>query len=179
MNRIAVAKELVAVAKELEALERIAAGKSLGDVRALLDDMYVKQEEHEKKMEEYRRETNKMWDDAIREVREATDVLVQDLRKELVSYFNENGIGVRQDSANNGLVEVFLGSDDGVKRYQSKVSAHVSLFFKRTERAGGMLRNENGDETIEFDLKNKNTVADVLARVKKAEASGFWGAEME
>jgi hypothetical protein len=138
-----------------------------------------KQAEFEKKREEYLRETNKMWNEATRDVNDGVNGIIEEIKKELVIYFKGNGMGIRTASNTEGLVEVFIGSEDGVERYQSKVSSLIQMTFEGREKATAMLRNENLDETVKFDLKDNNTVAALIQEVKKADKKGFWKGSVE
>ena len=174
MDEMNIANELAEVASLLVASEKVAAGNDLGDIKGLLEDMHKKQAEFEKKREEYLKETNKMWDEATKDVTEATENLLTDCHRELVTYFKGNGMGVRKAANSGGLVEVFIGSDDGVERVQSKVSVMIHMQFEGRESATGTLRNENLDETVEINLKDKGTVASLIKEVQKAEKKGYW-----
>lgn len=162
------------IAERVMARAKTAAVKDLGDIKELLGEMHEKQEEVARKKEEYLRETNRLWAEATKDVGEGIEFLGKEIQKELVLYFKGNGMGVRMSSARDGLVEVFLGSEDGVERYQSKVSALIQLTFEHREKATGMLRNENLDETVSIQLKDKGTVAALIQEVKKADKKGFW-----
>jgi len=175
-----IARELAKIAGELMGVTRTAAVKDLAEIKAIIPETRKAQEEHNRKMEEYRQETNRMWYEATRELETKTQELLTDIRDELVSYFKSVGKGVRSAGGSSNLVEVFLGSDDGVKRYQSKVSAFISLTFEGRERATFMMRPENADNTIELTLSDKNTVGKLMQAVKSADKKGFWDmAEME
>jgi hypothetical protein len=178
-----IARELAKIAGELLGVTRIAAVKDLAEIKAIIPETRKAQEEHNKKMEEFRQVTNQMWSDATRELQTKTGELLTDIRDDLVGYFKSAGKGVRYvggPASGSSLVEVFLGSDDGVKRYQSKVSAFIALTFEGRERATFMLRPENADNTIELTLSDKNTVAKLMQAVKNADKKGFWDmAEME
>lgn len=178
MNKI-VASELLKVAKELAGAEMVAASGDLAEIRAIIPETRKAQAEQAKKMEEFRQITNQMWAEATRELHDKIRELLNDSKEELIEYFNSTGRGVRSASGGTGdsaLVEVFLGSNDGVKRYQSKVSVFVALTFEGRERATFMMRNENGDETVELTLSDKNTIAKMMQEVKKADKKGFWSA---
>lgn len=163
---------------------RTAAVKDLSDVKDLLTEMHEKQEEVARKREEYLQETNRLWQEATRDVNQGVDSLLKEIQKELVLYFKGNKMGVRKSDVNGGLVEVFIGSDDNdnlavLSRYQSKVSAMIHMTFEGRESATGMIRNENLDETVNFDLKDKGTVAALIQEVKKADKKGFWKLDEE
>ena len=160
--------------KSKKSFDVVAANNDLGDIKGLLEDMHKKQAEFEKKKEEYLRETNKMWDDATKDVTEATKNLLADCHRELVTYFKGNGMGVRKSANSGGLVEVFVGSDDGVERMQSKVSVMIHMQFEGKESAIGTLRNENLEEGAEINLKDKGTVAALVKEVQKADKKGYW-----
>lgn len=179
MNENQIVNELAEVASLLTASKKTAAVKDLSDIKGLLEDMHKKQAEFEKKREEYLRETNKMWNDATKNVNEGIEALLADIQKELVLYFKGNGMGIRKASGSGGLVEVFIGSDDITDpdvagRYQSKVSAMIHLQFEGRESATASFANENRENWVTFDLKDKNTVDALMQEVKKADKKGFW-----
>lgn len=192
-TRTETARELISsvVDPMMTMAERVAAGagrtaaiKDLADIKELLSEMHEKQEEVARKQEEYRNETNRLWQEATRDVHQGVESMVKEIQKELVLYFKGNKMGVRTSDARGGLVEVFIGNDDNdtpdiAGRYQSKVSANISMTFKESERASAMLRNENLDETVTFDLKDKGTVAALMQEVKKADKKGFWKLDEE
>lgn len=159
---------------------RTAAVKDLAELRKILPEMRKKLEEIDELKRKQLEESNRLWYEATKELDQGTSEIVGDIKDALVKYFESEGIGVRNVSDSGGLVEVFLGSKDGVKRYQSKVSAHISLIFGQREISGYMLRPENVDETVQGMLSDKNTVDKLLAEVKKAMKKGFWAQpEME
>ena len=180
MNKIVVADELAEIASLLTAgVSKTAAIKDLADIKELFDDMHKKQAEFEKKREEYLRETNKMWSDATKDVNAGVETLLADIKEELVKYFSGNGMGVRKATGSGGLIEVFIGSDDITNpdvggRYQSKVSAMIHLQFEGRESATATFANENREEWMSFDLKDKNTIAALIQEVKRAEKKGYW-----
>ena len=168
MDRMALAKELVVVAKSVTA-----AAKDLAALKALIPELREKQREYYEKEEQMRQERSKAWMDATRELSQGVQELLVALRDELVAYFKGSGKGVRSVDSSGGLVEVFLGSDDGTKRYQSKVSCVVHLTFEGKESTTFMLRNEALDD-VNGTLSDKGTVAKVMQEVKKADKKGFW-----
>jgi hypothetical protein len=156
------------------ASSRTAAVKDLAEIKAIIPETRKAQAEHNRKMEEYRSETNRMWDEATRELHEKTVELLSDIKEELTSYFKSAGKGIRSVGSSENLVEVFLGSDDGVNRYQSKVSTFLSFTFEGREEAYFMMRNEDGDQSVRLTLSDKSTVDKMMQEVKKADKKGFW-----
>ena len=172
MDNIKMASELVKTAKML-----MASAPDLAELKNIAFEAHRELREWDKEKEKRDAELNKMWSDATKELNTGTAELCEDIRNELVNYFNSIGVGVRQSSGGqvgSGLVEVFLGSKDGVNRYQSKVSAHIALTFEGRTTSGFMLRNENLDETIEGTLEEVKTTSKLLAKVKSAYARGMW-----
>ena len=174
MNENLIANTVAELESMLIAGEKVAAVSDLGDVKKLLDDMHKKQAEFEKKREEYLRETNKMWNDATKDVNDAIKSLLADCHRELVTYFKGNGMGIRKANNNGGLIEVFIGSEDGVARVQSKVSVMIHMQFEGRENATATLANENREEWVIINLKDKGTIAALISEVKKAEKKGYW-----
>jgi len=148
-----------------------AAVKDLADVVSVLPEFRKKQHEIRKKQEEQDRELNRLRMEASREVELRKRELLKAIQKELETYFKKNGMGVRKSDNDGGLVEVFIGSEDGVKRYQSKVSAHIVVYHEL--RATFMLRNEELDDE-EGILSSKNTIPKLMQVVKKADKADFW-----
>lgn len=171
MNRQKIAQELMTIARELTG-----ATKDLAEIRAVLPELRDKQVEYERKQEEQRREMNRMWGEATRELGTKTKELLEAIQKELEGYFGGNGMGgVRKsDLSHTGqLLEVFIGSDDGVERYQSKVSVQIAMTFKGRETYSYMLRNEELDDQ-KGDLADRATIAKLMQVVKRADKQGFW-----
>lgn len=166
MNKSEIAKELVAVARELTAET-----KNLDDIIDVMPAMKEKLAEYERKREELQQEMNKMYGDAVREVKTKVGELSQAIGDALVDYFEKNGMGVRKADIGDSLVEIFIGDDDGVDRYQSKVSTHIRTTGDL--KATYMLRNDNLDDHQNY-LSPKNTIRKLLDRVKKAHKDGFW-----
>ena len=170
----AFAKMIEDIQKHLHVAKSMtAATKDLAEIREILPNLRKKQDEYSRRQEEMRRELAVMWHEAHQDLDTKTAELTAAITRALVAYFKESGKGTRTASDTGTLTEVFLGSDDGVKRYQSKVSAHVVLTFEGRETAIFMLRNENLDD-IKGPLSDKNTVDRLLQEVKKAEKDGFW-----
>jgi len=153
-----------------------AAGTSdLADVKSVLEDTYAKIAEYERKKAERDAELGKLWMDATAELNNRTQALLEAIQDSLVKYFTDAGIGVRMGGGlTGGLVEVMLGSGDGVRRYQSKVSVILHLTFKGRENQKYALVNENAKKIIEGPLKDKDTVKSLLAVVERAHKKGFW-----
>jgi ketol-acid reductoisomerase len=167
------ANELVKLAKSMTA-----ATKDLAEIREIMPAMKEKQKELYERREEATREMNRLWDDATRDVETKTIELTEAISKELVAYFKGSGKGVRTADNTGSLVEVFIGSEDGVNRQNSKVGVHIALTVG-TERANFMLRNESLDD-ISGELSDKGTIQKLLQEVKKADKRGFWNEpEME
>ena len=84
-------------------------------------------------------------------------------------------MGVRNSGVSHTgqLLEVFLGSEDGVERHQSKVSVHLVLTFKGRETYGYMLRNEELDDQ-KGNLADRGTIGKLMQVVKKADKADFW-----
>jgi len=162
------AQELLAVARALTA-----ATKDLAEVRAIIPEMRQKQRDYEIVQEQQLRERNLMWHEATKNLDLKTTELLVLIEAELVRYFNSTGMGVRKHDVTGGLLEVFIGSNDGVKRYQSKVSAQISLTFEGREKATFMLRNEELDD-VTGNLSDRTTVRKLLTVVNKAFKKGFW-----
>ena len=183
MNRIAVAKELVAVANMLSGMERTAAVKDLAEIRALVPAMMEKRTERKRKEEEYRQETNRMYADEMKDIKEKSDTLSQALKDAIVDYFNKNGMGVNRVDWREMGGEVFVGSGDGIKRSGSKVVVHMAIGISgsgiiltnesRPMDAYFFLRNETLDDQ-RFVLAEKNTIANVVKTIAKFDKKGFW-----
>ena len=167
MDRQAIATELLVIARELTG-----ATKDLAEVMAVLPELREKQEEFARRQEEELREMNRLRAEASRDLETKTIELLKAIQKELEDYFKKNGMGVRRSDVSGGLLEVFLGSDDGVDRYQSKVSVHIALYHK-PERASFMLRNEELDDQ-QGTLAPKGTIQKLMQVVKKQDKAGFW-----
>jgi len=167
MNNRRVARELLAIARDLTA-----ATKDLGEIRAIMPEMKKKQEEHSRRQEEQRRELNRMYHEAVKDVDSKTKELSAAIVKALVDYFNKNSMGVRSADIGDNLVEVFIGSDDGVDRVDSKVSTHISMTTGR-DLFSYMLRNEVMDDE-RGNLADKGTIPKLLQVVRKADRKGFW-----
>ena len=167
MNKLELANELVKIAKSMTA-----ATKDLAEIREIMPAMKEKQEELSNRREEITRELNHLWGEATRDVETKTIELTEAITKELVAYFKGSGKGVKTADNTGSLVEVFVGSEDGVNRQNSKVSVHIALTVG-TERANFMLRNESLDD-ISGTLSDKGTIQKLLQEVKKADKKGFW-----
>ena len=167
MNRLELANELVKIAKSMTA-----ATKDLAEIREIMPAMREKQEEYDKRREEITRQLNQMWGEATRDVQTKTIELLEVITKELVAYFKGSGKGVKTADNMGGLIEVFIGSEDGVNRQNSKVSVHLAL-TTGTERANFMLRNESLDD-VSGELSDRGTIQKLLQEVKKADKRGFW-----
>ena len=167
MNKLELANELVKIAKSMTA-----ATKDLAEIREIMPAMREKQEELNEKREQITKELNHMWGEATRDVETGTIELTEAINKELVAYFKGSKKGVRTSDNTGSLVEVFVGSEDGVNRRESKVSVHLALTVG-TERANFMLRNESLDD-ISGDLSDNGTIQKLLQEVKKADKKGFW-----
>jgi predicted Zn-dependent protease len=175
MDRVKVARELVDVAKML----RLARVWDLADVKSVVEETRKKLKVIADKKKEMEENMNLEYDAATAALEKRTAGLLAAIKDALVDYFNSVGIGVKRADAHGGLVEVFLGSKDGVKREQSKVSAMVSLTWKGEETATYMLRSEDLEGTREGELVNNKTVDRLMGTVKKMYKSGFWSKSEE
>jgi hypothetical protein len=171
MDRIAKIAERVASGI---ASSRTAAVKDLATLVKIAPEWYEKQKQFAIEQEAAQQEFNRKWAEAHTELENGTRDLLDAIRDALVNYFNRSGKGVRSADSMGGLVEVFLGSKDGIKRYQSKVSVHIALTFEHQKRTTFMLRNEDLDETVEGQLSPENTIQKLLKTVEKADKSGMW-----
>jgi len=158
------------------ASSRTAAVKDLSSLMEITPKWYEKQREFDAEQEAARREFNRKYAEAHADLENGTRELCNAIRDTLVNYFNRSGKGVRSTDSTGGLVEVFLGSKDGVRRYQSKVSAHIALTFEHQKKAMFMLRNEDLDD-VQGQLSPTNTVKKLLETVEKADKSGMWDRE--
>ena len=172
MNRMELANELVKIVKSM-----IAATKDLAEIREIMPAMRKKQEELNERREQITRELNHMWGEATRDVETKTIELTEAISKELVAYFKDSGKGVKTADNTGSLVEVFIGSEDGVNRQNSKVSVYLAL-MTRTDRANFMLRNESLDD-VSGELSDRGTIQKLLQEVKKADKRGFWNQSEE
>jgi hypothetical protein len=167
MDKSQVARELLKIARELTAET-----KDLREIMQIMPEVEAKIKEYERIKEEQERQMNTMYVDAVK----GLDVKVKELSaaigKALVSYFKQNGMGVRRASIDDRLVEVFIGQEDGVKRDRdSKVSTLIQ--FPRG-RATYRLRNSDLRDEIVGNLSEVNTIPKLIATIKKAEKRGFW-----
>ena len=169
MNKMMIAKELIGIAKML-----MGAVKDLAGLKALIPETRKKQQEYAEMADQMQRERNQMWADATRELQTGTEELLVAIKDELSNYFKQSGKGVRKADVSGTLVEVFLGGDDGVKRYQSKVSCQIVLTFEGSEKAVYMIRSENIDDDIQGSLSDKGTITKLIQEVKKADKDDFW-----
>lgn len=160
------------------AKEMTAAVKDLAELRALIPELREKQKEYDEKAEKLMREKNMMWGEITRDIFEGTQELVGSIKSELIRYFKESGKGVRTVGSSDNGVEVFVGSDDGVRRYQSKVWCNIFLTFGGSEKATFSMRNETLDD-IDMTLSDKSTVAKMMQAVKAADKKGFWNGSAE
>ena len=173
-NKKIVARELVKMAKMLAGSKRTAAANDLAEIREILPEMYEKQEEIRKKIEEAQREHNRLLSEASAEMESKEKELLDAIEDALVAYFDgPNGKGVRQVDNQGKLLEVFVGNKDGVNRHEAKVSVHLSLYFKEQERVDYMIRNDDLD-AIKGKLEDKNTVKSLVAKVREADQRGFF-----
>ena len=117
-----------------------------------------------------------MYSDAVQDTEEKIAELSHNLSDSIIAYFKKNGMGVRKVDDGDELVEIFIGSDDGVKRIQSKVTTHIALadFSHGKGKASFMLRNENTGNDIIRNLPEKDTIGKLIDIIKKAENKGFW-----
>jgi len=158
------------------ASSRTAAVKDLKTLKSIIPEVRKKQKEYEELQRQQQQERNRVWYEATKDLEEGTHELLESLKDALVKFFESAGIGVRKSDTSQTLAEVFLGSRDGVKRQQSKVSVQISLTFDGREEATYMLRNEDLDD-IQGSLSDTNTVKKLIAEVKKAHKRGFFDVE--
>jgi len=166
------------IGEPVVASSRTAATKDLAALLDLAPEWYSKREQFMVEQEKAQQEFNRKWGEAHAELEKGTDELLEAIRDALVQYFTKSGKGVRSAGSSGGLAEVFVGSRDGVRRYQSKVSAMIQLTFEGQTRTNFTLRNENLDEDVEnIKLSPKNTIQKLIQEVKKADEAGFWNLE--
>ena len=158
----------------LTGADRTAAVKDLADIRKLIPEMRKKQAEYDEMKRKNEQDMNQFWYEATKDMSAGVEDLLVQIKTELVKFFEGEGVGVRRADSSGGLVEVFLGSKDGVKRYQSKVTAMLHLTFEGRENAVFSMRNENVDQTAEGILSDKGTVQRLMANVQRAWKDGFW-----
>ena len=168
MNKVAVAKELVRVAKLL------AAGKGdLAEIKAILPEMNEKLNELKRMAEEMLRQRNEFYNQSTAKVDDLTKALLKEIQKALEDYFYASGTGVKESDNTGGLVEVFVGSRDGIVRKESKVSVHIAQLTKGSETAKYLIRNDMLDAK-EGNLKDTNTVQSLMREVIRLDRQGFF-----
>jgi hypothetical protein len=173
-----IARELAKIAGELMGVTRTAAVKDLAEIRELIPAMLEKRAERTKKQEEYLRETNRLYDEEMRDIEESSIELSASLRDAIVGYFNKNGMGVQRvewrDGERGG--KVYIGSGDGVKRRESAVWVGLSIGIGGpSNEAYFAIRNENyGGEDHKFILTDKGTVSNVVKTITQFDKRGYW-----
>ncbi len=168
---------LVMIAKEL-----IGAKNDLASILAMIPAMEEKRVDRIKKEEEYRRETNRMYAEEMKEITEQSNLLKAELKSAIADYFQKNGMGIRKTGGEAGEqfgLEMFIGNGDGVNRQGSKIVVHLSIGISASVRdrdAYFFLRNDDpkGIDDRKFLLPEKDTVKNVLKMIAKAEKQGFW-----
>jgi hypothetical protein len=173
MSEDKIAEALIQVAESLVGQSRTAAVKDLKELRAILPEVRKKQKEQAELARRQIEENNRILYEATKDLDRGTKDILSAIQDALVKYFDGEGIGIRRSGNSGGLVEVFLGSKDGVERRECKVSVHIALYSERAETASYMIRNDDLD-TIEGTLSNTNTVAKLIAEVKKAHKRGHF-----
>jgi hypothetical protein len=151
----------------------MAATKNLSELTAIAPEWYKKRAEFMEEQEAAQQEFNRKWAEAHADLEKGTTELLAEIKSELVKYFKQSGKDVRHADSTGGLVEVFLGSKDGVKRTQSKVSVHISLTFENDVTTTWMLRNEQLDDRQGL-LSPTGTISKLMAEVRRADKTGFW-----
>jgi hypothetical protein len=155
------------------AMRVIAATKDLASILQIAPEWYEKRAQLQREQEFAQQEFNRRWVEAHTELEKRTTELLSEIKKALVQYFNQSGKGVRSEDQSGGLVEVFIGSKDGIKRTQSKVSVHIHTAFEDRTSAKYKLRSESLED-VDVDLSKKNTIPMLIKAVKKADENGFW-----
>lgn len=169
MQNRRIAAELVMIARELTG-----AVKDLADVKDVLTDLWEKKDELDIAYEKFQREHNRAMAEASKDIETKTKELLFAIRDAIVGYFSMNGMGIRKVDDSGGLIEVFIGSDDGVNRVQSKVSVHLAVSSKSRPYETYMLRNEDIREDKKGVLAPKGTISKLIQEVKKADKRGYW-----
>ena len=168
------------------------------DLIGLIEEQYPLYKEYDKwharAEEEFHHEDGKRWYKVYNPIHKLINKMLMEIGGELVAYFEEEGIGIRSENVPKGgrdetLLEIYLGSDDGVKRFQSKVSVYISYFYPHIKSSPHILPSTTGLkaslklrseklEDINFDLSKKefaiDTIQAIMDIVDEYMEQGFW-----